>query len=107
MKFKVLVVSLLAFFAFVGSASARPPKIYEGEAESDAARFLHQEYAAWRYRSKGYLSCSHGRINRYTWTCRAGWLKGEICTEGRLRIVNEEAFEGTIYYTEYWRGRPC
>lgn len=109
MKLKVLVVSLVAFFAIVGSASAhlRPPTITEAEAEKDTLKFLHESYGAWRYRTEGYVDCRNGRINRYIWVCRAGWRKGEICTQGRLRIENEEVLEGSLYYYVRWRGRPC
>jgi len=110
MKLKVLAVSLLAFFAISASAFAgfvEYPTITEGEAKEDSGRFLHKSYGAWRYRSEGYLDCSNGRINRYTWVCRAGWRKGNICTQGRLRLENEYREGSRIHYLADWRGRRC
>lgn len=88
----VLVLSGIAW-AYVAY-----PTIREHQAEEDVAQFLHKNYAGWRYRQYGYIDCRNGRLNRYTWACRVGWRSGRKCRQGRVRIMNEYAEEGVVYY---------
>ena len=83
------------------------PTIGEHQAEKDVAQFLHKNYPGWRYRQYGYLDCRNGRLNRYTWACRVGWLSGNKCRQGRVRVTNEYAEEGVVYYLASSALRRC
>jgi hypothetical protein len=110
MKLKVLAVTLLAMFGLGGTAQAGfvpYPTITEHRAEGDVYQFMHHNYSEWRHKRVGYVDCSHGRINRFTWSCGVGWVAGRAsCWQGRVRIVNEEYEGGVFYYNGIARFKP-
>lgn len=63
----------------------RAPTIRRPTAER-AARSLLREIRSWRKRSIGYYDCFGGKINRTTWSCEVGWIKGRRCFQGRVRV---------------------
>jgi hypothetical protein len=108
---RIVVLALALFVVQVGMAEAgyyvEYPTIHERAAEEDAAQFLHKNYATWRYREEGYIDCRGGRLNRITWACRVGWIKGHNCWLGRMQIQNEDREGSTIYYNVHFRARRC
>ena len=109
---RMFLVGLVAMTGLLGAAVpalgyVERPTIHEHAAEEDARQFLHKSYASWRYRAAGYVDCEGGRINRFTWACRAGWAKGRRCTLGRMQIQNEYLQQGSTHYLIHFRGRRC
>lgn len=93
--------------AFANANYVESPTIHERAAKKDTAQFLHKNYPGWRYRQYGYVDCRNGRINRYTWTCRVGWVSGSKCRQGRARVMNEYREGSYVYYLISFRGRRC
>jgi hypothetical protein len=110
LKTKLVLVALLAGLVLAGGAKAahyvERPTIHEGEARSHALHFLN-DYPGWRYRKRGYLDCRYGRINRYTWACRAGWISGAKCRLGRMRIQNDYREGSLTYFSTSFGSRRC
>jgi hypothetical protein len=98
--------TLAAFLVLAGTASAyRVPTVHRGQAERQSIGLL-REYASWRYKTDGYLDCSRGKINRVTWVCRAGWIKGHSCIVGRVRVTGViTEYDGTRNFDVHFRGK--
>src|SRR6188472_879920 len=103
----LLAVPMLVPAAVDARGYVSHPRITEREAEQDLRHYLRDRHPNWRYKTGGQLSCANGRLNRYTWVCRAWWYKGRLCHAGRARILNRYLEDGTIYYTVYWGSRRC
>ena len=63
-----------------------------------------REFASWRYKDFGFVDCNQGKINRYTWACRAGWGQGHLCHRGRVQIYGTYRESGINHYGVHFRG---
>lgn len=109
MRRLALACVVLGSLALPPSAGAyvERPTIHEGQAFEHIQHFLAKNYPGWRTRKYGYIDCRPGRVNRYTWSCAAGWIRGYNCWQGRAQIENEYSEEGVVYYAVNWRAKRC
>lgn len=109
-RMAVLVVVGALGFAGLGESPAQAyklPKMGPLAARSATLSTL-RKIPNWRYRTRGYVDCSNGRVDRITWVCRVGYITGRFCRLGRSRSWYEwDAYEQTVYTSTSIRtGRP-
>lgn len=102
---KTLIATTLIALVAPATANATLPTVGPKLARSQTGKILRQK-PAWRYRDTGYINCHRGKINRTTWTCRIGIVRGHRCQLGRSRVFTYYETNGTIYvYTRIGFGR--
>lgn len=106
MRRAVVLLATVALAATAGTALADNgrPSVQKPLAERYSYGIL-RDFASWRYKNFGFVDCDRGKINRYTWACRAGWGRGHTCHRGRVQIFGTYREGGINHYGVHYRGK--
>jgi hypothetical protein len=91
----------------------RPPGLRRGitvRRKTAEAETLHALHGAlrWRTRTRGFIDCTGGRINRIIWNCKFEWTNGRaIDWCGHSEVTGERLQDGRGRYKTAWRATRC